>query len=330
VTDEPLAFDDDERGDKPPRSRFDAVLAMLRPPNLPTAWADILLGYWMIQWDEPWGNLATLALLLLATSGLYLAGMVWNDVFDVETDRRERPDRPIPSGDVSLPFARTLATILTLLGIGAAALAGIAPLVVALVLTVAVLFYDAFAKNYPFGPLAMGLCRALNVLLGVSLALPAIMRISGAPPQLLPLRDALVWSTYWWSFPLGNGLYIAGATLLSRQEVIRGRRAGVLAAAVVMATGFATHAWSLSQIPRLESAVWIVGGFAALTVGFRLLRAAVNPSPRMVQTAVGSAIVSLIMIDAALLLAVRGQMQAMAVVCLLPLSVFFARWYYST
>jgi len=329
MTGEPLGFDDESEPPEP-RSKFDAVLTMLRPPNLPTAWADILLGYWMVQWEEPWGKPATLAALLVASSGLYLAGMVWNDVFDVETDRRERPDRPIPSGDVSLSFARTLAVILTLVGIGAAALAGAASLVVALVLTAAILFYDAFAKNYPFGPLAMGLCRALNVMLGASLALPAILHIGGSPPQLPLGADALVWSTFWWSFPAGNGLYIAGATLLSRQEVFRGRREGILAGALVMAAGFALHAWSLSRIPRLESPVWIVGGFAALTVGFRVMRALADPAPRLVQTAVGSAIVSLIMIDAALLLAVRGQMQAMVVVCLLPLSVFFARWYYST
>ena len=325
---DPLAFDDELTN--PPRSRFNAVLAMLRPPNLPTAWADILLGYWMIQWEQPWGDPRTLAALLATTSGLYLAGMVWNDVFDVETDRQERPDRPIPSGDVSLSFARGLAIVLTLIGLGAAAAAGLTPLAVAVLLTVAILFYDGFAKNYPFGPLAMGLCRGLNVLLGASPALPAILRLSGAPPQLLPGPDALVWSTYWWSFPLGNGLYIAGATLLSRQEVIRGRRVGILAAAAVMAMGFGVHAWSLSQIPRLESAVWLVGSFAALIVGHRVLRALIDPSPRVVQTAVGSAISSLIMIDAALLLAVRGQTQAMVVVCLLPISVFAARWYYST
>ena len=36
------------------------------------------------------------------------------------------------------------------------------------------------------------------------------------------------------------------------------------------------------------------------------------------------------MIDATLLLAVQGRIHAMVVVCLLPVSVFFARWYYST
>lgn len=328
MTEEPLAFEDET--DEPSRSRLSAVLAMLRPPNLPTAWADVLLGYWMIQWEEPWGNPLTLAALLVATSGLYLAGMVWNDVFDVEVDRRERPDRPIPSGDVSLSFARILAMILTIIGIGAAAFAGLAPLIVAIILTAAILFYDAFAKNYPFGPLAMGLCRALNVLLGASLALPAILNISGTTPKLFFGPHSLVWTTYWWSFPVGNGLYIAGATLLAKHEAATSRRSWIMMAASVMAAGLGLHAWSLSQIPGLDSSVWIVGAVASAMVALRVLRAIADPSPRVVQAAVGSAIISLIMIDATLLLAVQGRMHAMVVVCLLPISVFFARWYYST
>ena len=32
---------------------------------------------------------------------LYCGGMVWNDYFDVEQDRRERPFRPLPSGRIA-------------------------------------------------------------------------------------------------------------------------------------------------------------------------------------------------------------------------------------
>src|SRR5947208_9514410 len=79
-----------------------AYAQLVRLPNLFTAFADIGLGW-----------LGTLALgagtagwpgfvLLLAASGcLYSAGMVWNDFFDVEQDRRERPFRPLPSGRIS-------------------------------------------------------------------------------------------------------------------------------------------------------------------------------------------------------------------------------------
>lgn len=47
------------------------------------------------------------ALLLFAVVTLVTAaGNVINDYFDVEIDRVNRPDRPIPSGQVRLPDAR--------------------------------------------------------------------------------------------------------------------------------------------------------------------------------------------------------------------------------
>ena len=48
-----------------------------------------------------------LAVLLLVAASvfLYLAGMVLNDVYDVEIDRRERPDRPLPSGRIPVAWA---------------------------------------------------------------------------------------------------------------------------------------------------------------------------------------------------------------------------------
>ena len=42
--------------------------------------------------------------------------MVLNDVFDLEIDRRERPERPLPSGRVSLRAARLLGWTLLVLG----------------------------------------------------------------------------------------------------------------------------------------------------------------------------------------------------------------------
>ena len=39
---------------------------------------------------------------------MYSAGMVLNDVFDVEVDRVERPERPLPSGQIPVGWARLL------------------------------------------------------------------------------------------------------------------------------------------------------------------------------------------------------------------------------
>ena len=56
--------------------------------------ADIFLGYLLVHETlEPWW---TFLLLLAASSLMYTAGMVLNDVFDVAVDRQERPKRPSP------------------------------------------------------------------------------------------------------------------------------------------------------------------------------------------------------------------------------------------
>src|SRR4051812_49757706 len=41
----------------------------------------------------------------LASFCLYAAGMLWNDVHDVDRDRVLNPRRPLPSGRVGLPTA---------------------------------------------------------------------------------------------------------------------------------------------------------------------------------------------------------------------------------
>src|SRR5919199_644904 len=72
---------------------------LVRLPNVFTAMADIGMAA-LVAGALP-GHAAAVALLVLASSCLYCAGMVWNDYFDLEQDKRERPFRPIPSGRVT-------------------------------------------------------------------------------------------------------------------------------------------------------------------------------------------------------------------------------------
>ncbi|MCA9215415.1 MAG: UbiA family prenyltransferase, partial [Planctomycetales bacterium] len=160
-----------------------SYLRLLRAPNVFTAVADIAMGFLFVTHSlVPVGGLA---LLLVATCGLYLAGMVLNDVFDVEVDRQERPQRPIPSGEISLGRAKTIGFGLLVVGVVAGVFAGLffsAPGVgrlrsgtVAIILALSVLIYDGGVKKTFFGAIAMGLCRTCNVLLGMSL-FPAVGR----------------------------------------------------------------------------------------------------------------------------------------------------------
>jgi len=60
------------------------------------------------------------------------AALILNDYFDLETDRVNAPDRPLPSGLVTKREAAALSGAVSLLGLGAAALLSWAALVVAL------------------------------------------------------------------------------------------------------------------------------------------------------------------------------------------------------
>src|SRR5262249_13418120 len=102
----------------PPPSRLLVWLRLMRLPNVFTAMADIAMGFLFTH--ETLEPISTFGLLLLSSSCLYTAGMVLNDVFDVEQDRRERPQRPIPSGRIDYHSATVLGTSLLTLGAFAA------------------------------------------------------------------------------------------------------------------------------------------------------------------------------------------------------------------
>src|ERR1051326_4080021 len=155
---------------------------LLRIPNVFTAFADILMGTLAAHTlqSQPISAL----LLLLASGCLYCAGMVWNEYFDFEIDRKERPFRPLPSGKISQRQARGICVGLLAVGMACAALAGwsadgwsVTPAVTASLLVAAILIYDGCLKHTPLGPTSMGACRFLNILLATSLADPG--RLNG-------------------------------------------------------------------------------------------------------------------------------------------------------
>ena len=98
-------------------SLLQSYLELLRLPNVFTAVADVAMGFFFVQAAWALNNdvqppsllpigMTTVSLLIAASAALYLAGMVLNDVFDIELDREEQPYRPLPSGRISLAAAR--------------------------------------------------------------------------------------------------------------------------------------------------------------------------------------------------------------------------------
>lgn len=301
-----------------------AYFQLFRLPNVFTAAADVLLGFLFTHATlEP---VLVLGSLVTSSCLLYTAGMVLNDVFDLEVDRRERPHRPIPSRRIPLATARWLGFELLVAGAAFSWMAGyfagsVRPGLVATILAVLVWSYDAVLKQTPAGPMAMGSCRALNVLLGMSAA--------GA------------WHTAHWLIAAAIGTYIVGVTWFARTEAHTSRRAGLIGGLAVMIGGIALLACfpavvnsGLAEVSRPLSddpTRWrLLLLILAAVIGYRCIRAIIEPVPQRVQAAVKLSIMSLIVIDATACAAVRELPWPLLILALLLPTMTLGRWIYST
>src|SRR5688500_11843123 len=173
----------------------------MRPANIITAIADILAGVAIatsLQFTKADTSLAVL--LALSTACLYGGGVVMNDVFDAELDKIERPERPIPSGAIQKSHAALFGVFLLLLCIVCADFCSNTSAIIAASIAVAAVVYDKWAKHHAFlGPLNMGVCRGLNLLLGISIYPAAI--------------------EFYWFLCIIPVIYIFAITMISRGEV---------------------------------------------------------------------------------------------------------------
>jgi len=296
-------------------------LRLVRLPNHATAVADVLAGYLVVAGLRvlDWPPVACW-LAISASVCFYAAGMVLNDVCDVELDRVERPERPLPSGAISVRQAALVGSGLLAAGSAAACATAIAarspwPALVGAALTAAGWLYDRHAKPTLAGPVVMGACRGLNWLLGLTAA-------GGAIGSL-------------WTIPLGMALYVAGITLYARDEAGRSRVATLLGGLAVMGLGLVIASrfiWPAveagAKLPEspLPASNWILlWGILGTSILLRGLLGVLDPSPGRVQAAVGNAIMSIITLDAVLVLAFCGERWAVVLLLLLPLFLFGRR-----
>jgi UbiA prenyltransferase family protein len=151
-------------------------LRLIRLPNIFTVPSNIIVGYLALQADST----SQLAGLISSSVLLYISGIVFNDLFDIELDRKNRSNRPLPLGKISRRNAIAIA-VLTLFGANVIALmtAGIAALWVTVSLSAIILAYDYGLKsNAIAGTVAMAGARFLNVVLGASPALLVLLSVS--------------------------------------------------------------------------------------------------------------------------------------------------------
>ena len=277
-------------------------LQLMRPPNLLTATADILAGYAAAGLPNFW----VLSWLLVATTGLYGGGVVLNDVLDRKLDALERPERPIPSGRATVRGAILLAVTLLAIGTGAAFMASLHSGVLAILIVACAVLYDGWGKHHLIiGPINMGMCRGLNLLLGVS-----------AAPSLISQR---------WYLALIPIAYIAAITAVSAGEVHGGKRGtSMLALGLLGAVIFALLI--LARTPAFE--LFALLPFLVL-LAWRVLpafwRAYIEPEPLYIRSAVKAGVLSLIILDASIAAGYAGMLYGAVVLSLLFVAARMAR-----
>ena len=296
-----------------------AWLQLCRFAAVFTAMADICLGYLLTH--DGFERLSDFGLLLASSSCLYLAGMVFNDVFDREVDAIERPRRPIPSGRISVRGAVTFGAILTVAGLFCSFAAGTGSAIVAGLLTLCIFLYDGGAKSTIVGPLVMGACRFLNVSLGASLA-------PHSAATNAPWADA--WALPQLHVAAGLGVYIAGVTWFARHEAGTSRKPQLTAAmgtinlGIALLIGFVMN-WPEAPDRRVRAALAL--GLVGLLINRRLLAALLDPAPAKVQAAIRTMLLSLIMLDATLVFFVReNSAYALSVALLLIPATLLSRF----
>ena len=297
------------RAAKPSRVR--SYLELCRVYLAPTAIADSFAGFSLAYGLlEPEAPPTRLLLVAGASVLLYVTGMVTNDIFDVEKDRKRDPDRPLACGQVSR-FAAVLLAVTFCAGAAGLAIAAGAwlPAVAVLGLSFA---YNAGGKLVPVvGNLLMGGCRAGNLLLGA---------VAAVGHQAFATGPVLLAS-------LMLGLFVAVVTAVSLLEDGRPRKAalvGLCGSPLLLPVSLPLLAHEPPSV--VAWVAWIVLAtqlVLALAATFRP-SPGVPPATVFVRRALGT----IPTVDAALLVTFSTSVTAVVVPLLGLYAIGFFAWWY--
>jgi len=280
-------------------------LRLMRPANIITSVADVLAGIaisgYLANQSFQIQNLIPILLLCFSTIGLYGGGVVFNDVFDAALDKIERPERPIPIGLITITEASAAGALMLIAGIISARISSPASGIIAFLIAVSALVYNKWGKHHSFlGPVNMGLCRGLNLLLGISIVPSAVNN--------------------WWFLAVVPIIYIASITMISRGEVHGGSRNTLYIAAlfysivIILILYFALIKGSvLFSLVFLLPFAWMIFN--------PLLKAIKEPAGKNIGKAVKAGVLALILMNAAWAAAFGALYLALVIILLLPLSL---------
>jgi 4-hydroxybenzoate polyprenyltransferase len=272
-----------------------------RVSNLPTCISNTLVGCALGARSGlfPWSSVPPIAAGICL---LYAAGMVMNDIFDREWDWFERPERPIPSGRVSLLEAWSFAAMMIVVGLGLLSNTSTRALDLGLPLVACIVLYDLLHKRYSWSVVLMGACRGMVYLVAAA----------GVSWPLDLFRDLWLAATL--------GLYTVVITVVARSENIRlldaRRWLAVVLPPIVLAAALVIRPTEL-----------LAAGAAALLMVLWLGRAAraVLITPPQTKAAILLWISGMCLIDAFFLALLRQPLAALGALACFGLTVYSHR-----
>jgi len=273
------------------------ALRLGRVSNLPTVWTNTLAGA-VLAGAGGFGP--QFAVMLLAFSFFYTGGMFLNDAFDAQFDAAQRPERPIPSGEVSGREVFGYGFGMMAGGLALLAWIGLAPALAGLALAAAITYYDWNHKGNVLSPVVMGICRVL-------------VYVAAGLCTTLVLPDAL------WVGAALMLCYLIGLTYIAKQENLG--KVENLWPLAFLAAPVAYGAW-LVAAHAMVGVFWLLFSGWMLVALWFLRRRRKGDIPR----AVVSLIAGISLLDA-LLIAGTGSV-ALAVLALAGFGVtlFFQRY----
>ncbi len=275
-------------------------LELGRTSNIPTVWTNVLCGA-VIGSGAPLtgGQWPSVLLVTAAGCAFYLGGMLLNDAFDADWDRRHGKARPIVTGKVARREVFTVG--FALLGVGLAASLVVALLgagwplcAAALCTSAAVVAYDYWHKVISWAPLLMGACRAGLYAMGAT-------AIVGIPSANL------------WTVAAAACAYVVGLTHIARFET--GTTVSRLWVGLLV---FAPALWASFQLATGTPTIahFVPAGCLALQIGWcwRALTIVRSGRAGAIPKAVVSLIAGLCLVDATWLAFVSSPLALVAIV----------------
>ena len=260
-------------------------LQLVRFPGIFTAFSNVLIGYFFAISN----TFESLPFLLVTSGMLFSAGMIFNDFFDFKIDKKERPDRPLPSEKISRKSALYIGIIFLIIGNIISFFVGLNSLIISLLMTTIILIYNYKLKFIPFlGILSLSFIRFLNVILGFSI---------------------ISFSLEAFQFAIPVGIFVCGISILARDEINSVKIKSLILNKIfnVATIGYVV----ILIINQFQIAsIFFVSLFAFLSLNLKINK---NFSSKIIQKQITLQLLSIIILDAALISIFSSYLNAILV-----------------